>query len=193
MREECQATLTFLGLYNFTATKVEVFNTDTEQYHTFNLIDEEQMQQSDTEANEITDTRADDINYWIYIKDKFNISNDAWHEMALRCKTIPNTYKQERILSCYKTTHKINELNQQWKIRNTPGQAEGVQISFKESLEEQIVNLQRKGDLEGDTIGVKISGDGTSIGKRLKSGNPEISPGGVQNEKNRKFPNFART
>ena len=23
--------------------------------------------------------------------------------------------------------------------------------------------------------------------------NPEISPGGVQNEKNRKFPNFART
>ena len=29
--------------------------------------------------------------------------------------------------------------------------------------------------------------------KRLKSGNPEISPGGVQNEKNRKFPNFPRT
>ena len=27
----------------------------------------------------------------------------------------------------------------------------------------------------------------------IKSGNPEISPGGVQNEKNRKFPNFART
>ena len=159
MKEECQATLTFLGLYNFMATKVEVFNTDTEQYDTFNLIDEEQMQQSDTEGNEITDTQADDINYWIYIKDKFNISNDAWHEMALRSKTIPNTYK---------TTRKINELNQQWKIRDTPGQAEGVQISFKESLEEQIANLQRKGDLEGDTIGVKISGDGTNIGKRFK-------------------------
>lgn len=79
--------------------------------------------------------------------------------MALRSKTIPNTYK---------TTRKINELNQQWKIRDTPGQAEGVQISFKESLGEQIANLQRKGDLEGDTIGVKISGDGTNIGKRLK-------------------------
>ena len=79
--------------------------------------------------------------------------------MALRSKTIPNTYK---------TTRKINELNQQWKIRDTPGQAEGVQISFKESLGEQIANLQRKGDLEGDTIGVKISGDGTNIGKKLK-------------------------
>ena len=43
-----------------------------------------------------------------------------------------------------------------------------MQISFKESLEEQIANLQRKGDLEGDTIGVKISGDGTNIGKKLK-------------------------
>ena len=64
--------------------------------------------------------------------------------MASRSKTIPNTYK---------TTQKINELNQQWRIRDTPGQAEGVQISFKESLEEQIANLQRKEDLEGDTIG----------------------------------------
>ena len=43
-----------------------------------------------------------------------------------------------------------------------------MQISFKESLEEQIARLQRKGDLEEDVIGVKISGDGTCIGKRLK-------------------------
>lgn len=35
MKEECQATLTFLGLYNFMDTKVEVFNTDTEQYDMF--------------------------------------------------------------------------------------------------------------------------------------------------------------
>ena len=43
-----------------------------------------------------------------------------------------------------------------------------MQISFKESLEEQIARLQRKGDLEEDVIRVKISGDGTCFGKRLK-------------------------
>ena len=43
-----------------------------------------------------------------------------------------------------------------------------MQISFKESLEEQIARLQRKVDLEQDVIQVKISGDGTCIGKRLK-------------------------
>ena len=74
MKEDCQATLTFLGLYNFMATKVEVFNTDT-------------------------------------------------------------------------------ELNKQWNIKKTPGDAEGVQINFKESLEEQIARLQRKGDLEEDVVG----------------------------------------
>lgn len=43
-----------------------------------------------------------------------------------------------------------------------------MQTSFKESLEEQIARLQRKGDLEEDVIRVKISGDGTCFGKRLK-------------------------
>ena len=43
-----------------------------------------------------------------------------------------------------------------------------MQISFKESLEGQIVNLQGKEDLKGDIIKLKISGDGTCIGKRLK-------------------------
>ena len=52
LKEDCQATLTFLGLYNFMATKVQVFNTDTEQYDTFNLIDEDQLPRSATATNE---------------------------------------------------------------------------------------------------------------------------------------------
>ena len=34
---------TRLGLYNFRATKVDVFDNDAQQYDTFNIIDEEQM------------------------------------------------------------------------------------------------------------------------------------------------------
>lgn len=74
------------------ATKVEVFNTDTEQYDTFNLIDEEQLP-PEAEGNELSDSQVDDINYWIYVKDKFSISNEAWHELAIKCKSIPNKYQ----------------------------------------------------------------------------------------------------
>ena len=35
MKENCQATLSFLGLNDFIATKVEVFNGETQQYETF--------------------------------------------------------------------------------------------------------------------------------------------------------------
>ena len=78
MKEECQATLSFLGLYNFIATKVEVFNSDTNKYETFNLIDDDEIQFTDSETNELTDKDLDDLNMWIYLKDKFNISNEGY-------------------------------------------------------------------------------------------------------------------
>ena len=43
MKENCQATLSFLGLYDFIATKVEVFNGETQQYETFSLIDQNEL------------------------------------------------------------------------------------------------------------------------------------------------------
>ena len=30
---------------------------------------------------------------WIYIKDRFNISNEAWRELATKTKQMPNNYK----------------------------------------------------------------------------------------------------
>lgn len=87
----------------------------------------------------------------IYIRIKFNISNEAWHELAMNNKHLPNVYRVEK---------KIKELNANWNLKSTPGEAEGVQISFKESLEKQIIRLQEKGVLNMNTkIQVKISGD----------------------------------
>ena len=97
---------------------------------------------------------------WIYIKDRFNISNEAWHEFATKTKQMPNNYKIEK---------KLKELNAKWNLQPTPGQAERVQLSFRESLEEQEIRLQGKRVFNMNTkIKVKISGDGTNIGKRLK-------------------------
>ena len=54
------------------------------------------------------------------------------------------------------------------ELKPTPVDLQGFQLSFKESLEEQIVRLQQAGDLnDGETINIKVSGDGTNIGKWL--------------------------
>ena len=159
-KEDCHSALSFLGLYDFVATKVEIFNNDTQQYETISLVEEGDLQLLETEPNELTDNDIDDINMWVYLKDKFNISNEAWHELAMKCKDMPTKYK---------ICKHIDNLNGKWNLKCTPGEAEGIQISFKESLEEQIKRLQKNGVLDKDTtIKVKISGDGTNIGKRLK-------------------------
>ena len=61
-------------------------------------------------------------------------------------------------------TKHINELNESWKLSCTPREAEGVQVKFEDSLGKQLTRL----DLKEDTVKVKLSGDETQIGKRLK-------------------------
>ena len=79
--------------------------------------------------------------------------------MATQTKQMPNNYKIEK---------KLKELNAKWNLQPTPGQAERVQLSLRESLEEQEIRLQGKGVFHMNTkIKVKISGDGTNIGKRM--------------------------
>lgn len=71
----------------------------------------------------------------------------------------------------YKICKHLDKLNANWNLKSTPGEAEQIQISFEESLEEQIKRLQKKwsvGQGYYTTIKVKISGDGINIGKRLK-------------------------
>ena len=69
----------------------------------------------------------------------------------------------------YKICKHLDKLNANWNLKSTPGEAEGIQISFRESIEEQIRRLQKNGLLHKVTTGkVKISSDGTNIGKRLQ-------------------------
>jgi len=104
----------------------------------------------------------------IYIKEQFNISNEAWHKLALKTRQMPNIYKIEK---------KVKELNATCNFKPTPGEAEEVHMNFKESLEERIIRLQEKGVLNMNTkIHVKLSGDSTNIGKRLTVENVTYCP-----------------
>ena len=83
------------------------------------------------------------MNMWLNLKDKFNISNEAWHEIAMKSDDPP---------CLNKIIKHMKKLNQTWKIKPTPGEAEGVQISFKESIIEHIRSLKASGVIhDGDT------------------------------------------
>ena len=60
----------------------------------------------------------------------------------------------------------MDTINRRWNLFPTPGEADGVQIRLKDSLSEQIPKIKNK--LNGcKTIKIKVSDDGTNIGKRL--------------------------
>lgn len=113
-----------------------------------------------TSEAQVPKNEIDDINMWLYVKDKFNISNEAWTELSMKSDDQPCLYK------IIKHMHK---LNQKWKLKPNPEEIEGVQVSFKDTLIGHVKRLKTSGILkEGETIKIKFSGDGTNIGKRLK-------------------------
>ena len=46
--------------------------------------------------------------------------------------------------NAYKIKKNITDLNVKWKLKPTPGKAEGVQISLKDSLKEKFKGLKLK-------------------------------------------------
>ena len=89
LKEECQTILSFLGLYNFIATKIEVLNTDINQYETFNFVEEEELTFTESDLTEFINDDLDNINMRLYLKNKFNISNEAVHEMPWKLIVSP--------------------------------------------------------------------------------------------------------
>jgi hypothetical protein len=92
MVSDCETSLAFLGLNNFVATKVEVFNENNQQYKTINLINENEINTSPHTSETVTDEEIDDINLLLYTKERFNVSNDAYHELSMTCKELPRSW-----------------------------------------------------------------------------------------------------
>ena len=63
----------------------------------------------------------------------------------------------------------MKELNCKWDLKPTPGKAKGVQISFKECIKDHISRLHRGVVKAGNIIKIKLSGEGTIIGKRINN------------------------
>ncbi|KAJ8049453.1 Proline-rich transmembrane protein 1 [Holothuria leucospilota] len=98
----------------------------------------------------------------LYIKDKFNVSRRAYHELAQSCSNLP---KQSVI------SKRVKELNRHFNVKELSGKFEGVFQSIEERLAiklKQIISDPLKQDIINDhKVKIKISGDGTRIGKRI--------------------------
>ena len=92
----------------FVATKVDLLNSATNQYETFNLVDDGELDFTENDPEVLTDDNLDNINLLLYLKDKFNISDEAWREIAMKAKAVPKTYGIKK---------RIIELNSKWNLK----------------------------------------------------------------------------
>ena len=78
------------------------------------------------------DRELDILNMMLFIKDKFNVSGNAYHEMAQLCDKMPRHYQLKQ---------RITELNKLWDIYSTPNGTCGVQQSLQKRLESSLEQL----------------------------------------------------
>ena len=68
----------------------------------------------------------------------------------------------------YSLKSRIDFLNKKWNILPTPGPATGAQMKISDSLHDQLKRLHETGVNLDDNIKIKVSGDGTRVGKMLQ-------------------------
>ena len=88
---ECAASLTWLQ-EGMTPVQVVVVNSETSEVQRITLR-KDLEQALNLSGEQIRDKDADMISMMLYVKDKYNISGTAYHEMASLCKQMPRHYK----------------------------------------------------------------------------------------------------
>ena len=156
----CSSALHWLENNGYIPLRVEVKNIQTGSTESIELNTKEVFGQN---AESITDDDLQIINMMLFVKDKYNISSRAYHELAKICKSMPRYYKVQQ---------RIAELNLLWNIKPTPNNTCGVQQSLQDRLRQRVQHLHHTTSLDAPfrknlSLHVKLSGDGTNIGKRL--------------------------
>ena len=100
------------------------------------------------------------VDQTLYVKEKFNVSNEAYHEMAMVNTGMP------RLNSLLK---KAKTLDTGSIIYPVQGKLEGVQQSLKKCLENKIHHLQKINPAfcTDRVVHVKLTGDGTSVSRNI--------------------------
>ena len=158
----CELSLAWLQREGYTPTKVELKCNKTGKKETI-VLSEEECQTLTSSMDKPTQDDMDIVNMMLYAKDRFSVSGSAYHEMAQACREMPRHYKLKE---------RIRELNKLWNICPTPNGVVGVQQALEDRLRVRICTLLQTAQPDApfriqQKVRVKLSGDGTWVGKRL--------------------------
>ncbi len=131
-KQNCTDSLSWLDLEGSTATKVELVNNKTGEKEILNLIEANPEDFLGPNEAHVSDKSLDAINMALYVKDRYNVSGGAYHEMAQLFKGMPRHYKLK---------DRIAELNRLWEIKPTPTGTVGVQQTLESRLGPAIQTL----------------------------------------------------
>ena len=156
----CKASLGWLDEESYTPISIQVLNKSTNQVEQIELENVEEL------LGDTSEVHTNDLNLldmMLFVKDSYSVSDVAYHEMAQLCKQLPRQYKIKE---------QIKDLNKLWNIKPLPNDIEGVQQSLEDRLKVRIEHLLRVSPpdsefIKSKKVNVKLSGDGTCIGKRL--------------------------
>ena len=152
--EDGRNALSFFEGYGFLPTKIEAYNSSSGESEEISLRDT-------TESKEVKvfdKDSPDHIKTILYIKERFGISMQAMHELSMRNKYMPSSYQLLKM---------VQDMNKKWRITPTPG-GNGVQQSIKERVISRVAKLAESVDIKDiPALKIKLTGDGTYIGKRL--------------------------
>lgn len=127
------------------------------------VLDLERCKFSQSSSSSVHDASDEDLTYLtLYIKEHFCVSNEAYHELSMVCKDMPHSWKLKD----------VQKLNSKSEIKPTPGYT-GIQQSLTTRLTRRIeCHIETVPKHSTDhVLRVKLSGDGTKIGKILHENN----------------------
>ena len=109
---------------------------------------------------EYSSADANLLNLLLYAKERFGISNAAYHELSMLFPTLPRSNHLNQ---------RVKDLNKHWTVFPTPEGTIGVQQSLKHLLTDRIeyfltTSSQTTTFDSSRKIRVKLTGDGTNIG-----------------------------
>ncbi|CAC5380013.1 unnamed protein product [Mytilus coruscus] len=102
---------------------------------------------------QVPETEQDKVKSLLYILDKFGVSDDAYHELAVYNDGLPRSYL---IKQCRQ------DINDMCTITQTPGISSGSQLTLKETLDILLTRHNIEG-LELPVIQIKFAADGAKM------------------------------
>lgn len=118
------------------ATKLEILNENTHKYETLALVEENIQTSSPTE--ELTDEDIDEINLLLDTKERFNISNEAYHELKMIGKHLTRSWKiQDRVKEMNRNVLLSRDIWYPKKRRLQDGLSQSTQFQQSVSREEE--------------------------------------------------------